>query len=70
VSRSWNAGFGIFRVSKYEDYQCHAAECLLLAKTARDGINRAVLLEMAQAWNELAEKEQASENAPNGRWRK
>lgn len=48
---------------KFEDYRLHAAECLLLAKTAKDEINRAALLEMAQAWNELAEKEEPFEKA-------
>jgi hypothetical protein len=45
-------------VSKYEGYQRHAAECLLLAKSVKDEINRAVLLEMAQSWMDLAEREE------------
>jgi hypothetical protein len=54
---------GDLRVMKFEDYRLRAAECLLLAKTAKDEINRAALLEMAQAWNELAEKEEPFEMA-------
>ena len=44
-------------VSKADRYQKLAAECLLLAKTANDRTNRALLLKMAQTWLQLAERE-------------
>jgi hypothetical protein len=38
------------------DYERHAAECLLLAQQTTDPQNRAVLIEMAQAWLRLADQ--------------
>jgi len=42
-------------VSKSEEYQQRAAECLRLAQNMADAGNRPLLLEMAQAWIKLAE---------------
>jgi hypothetical protein len=39
-----------------EDYRRYAAECLTLAQRASDTNDRARLLEMAHAFNELAAK--------------
>jgi hypothetical protein len=46
-------------VSKFGDHQRRAAECLLLAKETTDETNKALLLEMAQTWIDLAEQEKA-----------
>jgi hypothetical protein len=52
-----NIARGKRRVSKADEYQRLAAECLLLAKTASNQTNRAVLLQMAATWLNLAEHE-------------
>jgi hypothetical protein len=39
-----------------EEYRRHAAECLRLAQEAKTGDDRLRLLQMAQAWHELADK--------------
>jgi hypothetical protein len=56
-------------MQRVEDYQQRAAECLHLAHRSTDPTNKALLLEMAQAWIRLAEqiKERAEppdEDAP------
>jgi hypothetical protein len=37
-----------------EEYERKAAECLRMARTMDDGTNKALLLQMALAWIELA----------------
>jgi len=44
------------RVSKADEYQKLAAECVLLAKTARDPTSRTILLQIATTWLSLAER--------------
>jgi hypothetical protein len=39
-----------------EDYRQYAAECLALAKRSQNPDDKARLLQMAQAWRELAAK--------------
>ena len=39
-----------------EEYRRYAAECLELAQRLTDADTRAQLLEMAEAWRELAQK--------------
>ena len=39
-----------------EDYRDYAAECLRLAQHAADAADKARLIQMAQAWQELADK--------------
>jgi hypothetical protein len=39
-----------------DEYRRNAAECLRLAETFSDPTNRAVLMEMAHAWERLAER--------------
>jgi len=39
-----------------EDYRHYAAQCLALAKAAKDGASRARLLAMAERWRSMAEK--------------
>ena len=51
-------------MSKAQDNERRAAECLLLAKQAKDGTNRTLLLQMAQTWRDLAERENARDRAP------
>jgi hypothetical protein len=43
-------------MARAEDYRRYAAECLALAQRAPDQNDRARLLEMAHAFNELAAK--------------
>jgi len=46
-------------VSTRQECQQKAAECLRLVRTALDSTNKALLLEMAQAWIRLAEQQRA-----------
>ena len=43
-------------MSSVEDYRGHAVECLRLAQNAADFGDKTRLLQMAQAWRDLAEK--------------
>jgi hypothetical protein len=45
-------------VATDKEYQERAAECLRLAQSMSDPANKALLLEMAQAWVRLAEQAQ------------
>ena len=51
-------------MARAEEYRRYAAECLALAQRAQDPNDRARLLEMAHAFNELAAKA-AAEDAPD-----
>jgi hypothetical protein len=42
-----------------QECQQEAAECLRLVRSAIDSTNKALLLEMAQAWIRLAEEQKA-----------
>ena len=42
-----------------DDYRRYGAECIALAQRMSDAAEKAVLLQMAQAWHELAEKQEA-----------
>jgi hypothetical protein len=46
-----------------EDYRRYASECLALAQRAADPNDRAQLLQMAHAFNELAAKVSAAEDS-------
>jgi hypothetical protein len=46
-------------VVTFEEYQQRAADCLRVAQETNDPTSRALLLEMAQAWVNLAERERA-----------
>jgi hypothetical protein len=48
-------------MAKIQDYQQHAAECLHLARNARNPGNKVLFLEMAQTWVKLAEQAQVKE---------
>jgi hypothetical protein len=41
-------------MASVEEYRRHAAECLSLAKIAENADDRSRLLQMAEAWRELA----------------
>jgi hypothetical protein len=43
-------------MSRADDYRRYAAECLALAQRAKAPGDRARLVEMAHAWNEMAVK--------------
>jgi hypothetical protein len=43
-------------MARADDYRRYAAECLALAQRAKTADDRARLVEMAQAWNEMALK--------------
>jgi len=46
-------------VTRFQDHQRRAAECLRLAPEATDRTNKALLIEMAQTWAKLAEQDKA-----------
>jgi hypothetical protein len=46
---------------KSEDYRHKAEQCLRLAQAIQDAKNKAILLDIAQAWLELAEQAKAKE---------
>jgi hypothetical protein len=41
-------------MASVEEYRRHAAECLSLAKIAESADDRSCILQMAEAWRELA----------------
>jgi hypothetical protein len=53
------AFFAESRASTSQECQQRAAECLRLVRTSLDTTNKALLLEMAQAWIKLAEQQYA-----------
>jgi hypothetical protein len=64
VARNSTSTFGVAAqregsVAKFEDHQRRAAECLRLAREATDKTNKALLIEMAQTWARLADREKA-----------
>jgi hypothetical protein len=52
-------------VRTYEEYQQKAAECLEQAHAAADPTNKALLLEMAQAWIRLADETKTKRSQVN-----
>ena len=43
-------------MARSEEYRRYAADCFKLAQQAQNPTDKARLLQMAQAWNELAER--------------
>jgi hypothetical protein len=43
-----------------ETYRSHAAECIALAQKTQSSEDRVRLLQIAQAWRDLAERNEAS----------
>jgi hypothetical protein len=52
-----HAFFAEAPASTSQECQQRAAECLRLVRTSLDATNKALLLEMAQAWIRLAEQQ-------------
>lgn len=50
-------------MARAEDYRHYAAQCLALAQRAEDPNDRARLLDMANAFNQLALKAAAADNS-------
>jgi 3-dehydroquinate dehydratase len=48
-------------MARAQEYRRYAADCFKLAQQAQNPTDKARLLQMAQAWNELAEKITATE---------
>jgi hypothetical protein len=46
-------------MSLAEQYRQHADECIRLARAVEDSADKALLLQMAQAWRRLAERADA-----------
>ncbi len=51
--------FAESHASTSQECKQKAAECLRLAQTLRDSKNKAILLEMAEAWVSFAEQQKA-----------
>jgi hypothetical protein len=43
-------------MARADEYRRHAAECLRVAQRVSDPNDKALLIQMAQRWRELAEK--------------
>jgi len=48
----------------FEEYQQRAADCLRVAQETNDPTSKALLLEMAQAWLNLAERARVGNGDP------
>jgi hypothetical protein len=48
----------------FEEYQQRAADCLRVAQETNDPTSKALLLEMAQAWLNLAERARGGNGGP------
>jgi hypothetical protein len=53
-------------MSRVDEYRRFAAECLKMAKAAEDEQRRTILLQMAQGWLALAQKDPTNADRPNG----
>jgi hypothetical protein len=53
--------FWTARMSRVEEYQRYALECVRVAQDTANPNDKALLLEMARRWLELAERAQRSE---------
>jgi len=53
-------------MSRSDDYRRFATECLKIARTAEDEQNRALFLQMAQAWFALAQKDETKTDRNGG----
>jgi hypothetical protein len=51
-------------VLTFEEYQQRAADCLRVAQETNDPTSKALLLEMAQAWINLAERAKREQDDP------
>jgi hypothetical protein len=55
--------FAESNASTSRECQQKAAQCLRLAQTSLDSTNKAILLEMAEAWISFAERQEAEVNS-------
>jgi hypothetical protein len=55
--------FAESHTSTSQECQQKAAECLRLVQTSLDSTNKAILLEMAEAWISFAEQQKAEVNS-------
>ena len=55
---------GNFRMSRAGQYRRYAAECLRLATSSDDVREKAVLLQMAEQWRQLAERAETKDREP------
>jgi hypothetical protein len=53
-------------MSRSDEYRRFAAECLKMPRTAEDEQNRAMFLQMAQAWFALAQKDESNADRNGG----
>jgi hypothetical protein len=58
---------GLLLLARSDEYRRFAAECLKMAHATEDERNRAVLVQMAQAFFSLAEKEESHADRGTGR---
>jgi hypothetical protein len=58
--------FAESHTSTSQECQQKAAECLRLVQTSLDSTNKAILLEMAEAWITRAEQQKAEVNSAPG----
>jgi hypothetical protein len=49
-------------MARAEDYRRYAAECIRVAQLIQNSHDKAMLLDMAQKWRELARKVEAEES--------
>jgi hypothetical protein len=57
---------GLLLMSRLDEYRHFAAECLKMAQAAEDEQRRTILLQMAQGWLDLAQKDETNADQPNG----
>ena len=49
-------------MASVEDYRRYAAECLRVAQQTENQTDKAMMIQMAETWRQLAEKAEASRN--------
>ena len=54
-------------MARADEYRRHAAECLRVAQRVSDPNDKALLIQMAERWRELAEKVAKNDETKGGR---
>ena len=54
-------------MARADEYRRHAAECLRVAQRVSDPNDKALLIQMAERWRELAEKVEKNDETEGGR---
>jgi hypothetical protein len=57
---------GLLLMSRVDEYRRFAAECLKMAQAADDEQRRRILLQMAQGWLALAQKDETKTDRADG----